>query len=365
MESLKEKTQFLYYKPDWPKAQKRWESFWNRDEVDRPCIAVTATKPTSMQPPPEPDNPEDIYFDPEYVGKKWHYFFESTYFGGEAVPCGPFLLGAYALGCGTNVKFDRRTVWHPILMSSIDESIKWHPGPDDPWQHKFEKVINHLLDISQRKFLVGYQIQVPVNDLLALIRGVGDFLLDMADCTKCVQRMKEIFPLWLEIFEYFRSIVDKRQRKGCVWGWPGIWSPTIVQITQSDMSCMISSNHFERYVMSEMDILGNYFDCIWYHVDGPHAIRHVPTLLTRPYIKAIQYVPGAGNPPNGPAYMDLYRRVQGAGRCLDINVPVENIEFLVRHLRPEGLILRTSVKTQEQADELLDNAVKWCGTNQD
>ena len=39
------------------------------------------------------------------------------------------------------------------------------------------------------------------------------------------------------------------------------------------------------------------------------------------------------------------------------------MEFLIRHLRPEGLILRTCVKTQEQADELLDNAVKWCGTD--
>ena len=80
-------------------------------------------------------------------------------------------------------------------------------------------------------------------------------------------------------------------------------------------------------------------------------------------MRAIQYVPGAGQPPNGPDYLDLYRQVQAAGRCLDIDVPIENVELLIRHLRPEGLVIRTYVAKPELADELLDKAVKWCGTH--
>ena len=133
-------------------------------------------------------------------------------------------------------------------------------------------------------------------------------------------------------------------------------------VTQSDMSCMISADHFERYVMCELDLLAEYCDRVWYHVDGPDARRHVPALLSRPSVRAIQYVPGAGRAPNGPAYMELYRQVQAAGRCLDISAPLENVEYLVRHLRPEGLVLRTSAADPEQADELLGLAVKWCGT---
>ena len=65
-----------------------------------------------------------------------------------------------------------------------------------------------------------------------------------------------------------------------------------------------------------------------------------------------------------PAWFDLYRRAQDAGIGLDLATSPDNVEFLVRHLHPEGLIVRsTSVKTREQADEMVANAGKWCGSH--
>jgi hypothetical protein len=196
-----------------------------------------------------------------------------------------------------------------------------------------------------------------------LLRGPSEFLIELAEKpARCVERMLEAFELYLENFEYLRSVVDARQ-SGCVYGWPGIWHPTFVKPTQSDMSCMISGAMFDLYVMPELDGLGERYGCIWYHLDGPGAIRHLPRLLSRPYIQAIQYVPGDGAEPNGPAWLDLYREVQTAGRCLDLSVPPEHVEFLIRRLRPEGVMLRTRADSPEKADELLDAAVGWCGTH--
>jgi len=354
--------QFLYYQPNWSQAKKRLEAFWELTEVDRPCIDVRASKLTEVSRPADPENLEDFYFDPDYVSKKWHYLLESTYFGGEAVPTGGFLHGGWTLGFGSKAKFDRHTVWHPAIMSSIDDPIDLDLGPGDPWRQKITKVIERLLQDAKGKFLVGPTGQLPVNDLLPLIRGSNDFLLDMAvNIDKCCQRMDELLPLWFENRQHFMSLVEKQD--GYVSNWLGCWSKKFVMLTQSDMSCMISGEMFDRYVMREMDFLGERFERIWYHLDGPDAVRHAAKLLTRPYIKAIQYVAGSGVPPNGPHWMELYRQVQKAGRCLDLSAPLENMEFLIRHLRPEGLILRTCVETQEQADELLDNAVKWCGTD--
>ena len=171
-------------------------------------------------------------------------------------------------------------------------------------------------------------------------------------------------PLWLADFEHFRRRIEARQPgTGCAWGWPGLWHPTSVMVSQSDMSCMISAAMFERYVMAELDFIGERYPCLWYHLDGPGAIRHLPALLGRPYIRAVQYVPGAGNPPNGPAWLDLYRQVQAAGRCLDIDAPAEHVEYLVRRLRPEGLILRTWATNVDAARELIDKAARWSGSH--
>ena len=295
----------LTHKPDWEQAKARITAYWDRAAVDRPCIDVKAPLPTRLSAPPQPSNREDIWLDPDYVSAKWEHQFASTYFGGESVPVGEVLLAGYATGCGPDVKFAETTIWHPVTMSSIDEPLGWWPGPDDPWRHKLTRLLNRLLDIAPGSFLVGYANQVPAHDLLMLLRGPSEFLLELAEKpARCVERMLEAYELHCENFEYLRGVVDARQG-ACVLGWPGIWHPTFVKTTQSDMSCMISGAMFDDYVLPELDRLGERYGTIWYHLDGPGAVRH---------------------------------------------------------LRPEGVMLRTRAESREQANELLHNAVDWCGT---
>jgi len=356
-------TQALKAKPDWPRACARWMAYWDMAETDRPCIDVRAPRPTRRPSPPQPESLEDLYFDADYIVQCWLRTMDGTYFGGEAVPTGGFFMGGYALGCGDGAKFARDTVWHPVTMSSIDAPIGWHPGPTDPWRHKLDMVLNRLLDLSPGQFLVGYASQLMVNDLLMLLRGTDEFLIDLAEnCDKCVRRLEEFLPLWIEQFEHYRKLVNARQA-GCVWGWPGLWHPKMVMVSQSDMSCMISPEMFERYVMREMNLIAERYGPLWYHLDGPGAIHHLNRLLCSSSIRVIQYVPGSGAQQNGPAWIDLYRAVQAAHRGLDLSVPREHMEYLIRHLRPEGVLLRTSVASEEEAQELLDNAVQWCGSH--
>ncbi len=283
----------LLYKPDWPRACERWVAFWERQPIDRPLIDVKAPRPGEHKEIPQPASLEDLYFSPDYIASSAIAMLESTYFGGESVPAPGFLMGGYALGCGEKVKFDPNTVWHPVIIHSMEEPVNWNPGPNDPWRKKLEKVVDRLLSIAPGKFLVGYVGQVPVNDLLFLLRGGQNFLMDLVDNIElCCQRLRETFPLWLENFNYFCKLIDSRQKDGCVRGWPGLWSHYFVETTQSDMSCMISTEMFKKYVMTEMDLLGEKFGRIWYHLDGPGAIRHLPVLLSRPYINVIQYVSG-------------------------------------------------------------------------
>ncbi|HUS48321.1 MAG TPA: hypothetical protein VNA25_29500 [Phycisphaerae bacterium] len=354
----------LKYKPDWPQACGRWAAFWEGQPTDRPCIAVGAPRPGAKHVPLlAPTTMTDRYFDPDYVAAQWRRQLETTYFGGEAVPTGNVLMGMYALGCGPGVRFAEDTIWHPVTMRSIRGPLGWHPGQRDPWQTKMDRVLGRLLELAPGEFLVGHVCQVMANDLLPLLRGTEDFLVDLAtDTDTCCRRLQEVLRLWWEQFDHFRGTVEARQ-SGCVWGWPGLWHPREVMVSQSDMSCMISRETFDRYVMADLDCTGERYDVVWYHLDGWGAVHHLPTLLSRPYIRVIQFVSTEGQPPNGPAFIDLYRRIQAAGRGLDISAPMENMEYLIRRLTPERLFLRTQADSIEQAEELLHNARKWCGTH--
>jgi len=60
---------------------------------------------------------------------------------------------------------------------------------------------------------------------------------------------------------------------------------------------------------------------LWYHLDGGNARQHLPRLLSLPYMRVIQYTPAPGEPPNGPGHLEMYRRIQAAGRIVHIAVP--------------------------------------------
>jgi hypothetical protein len=353
----------LLCKPDWPKAQARWTAFWDRAATDRPLLDVRAPSGRRPAPQPKPENWQAKYLDPDYVERQWLAAVEATYFGVDAVPCPGFLMGGYALGCNEHVKFVENTVWHPHMIDRMVPPVNWHPGPADPWRAKLDRVIERLRAASRGNFLVGYTGQIPLNDLLMLLRGTDDFLIELIERTDdCVRCLEHALPLWVENKEHIREVTDRGQF-GHVYGYPGLWARDYVLATQSDMCCMISPALFERWVLREFDLLSERYPVMWYHLDGPGAIKHLDALLGRPYIRCIQYVPGSGQPPNGPAWMDLYRRVQAAGRCLEIAAPPEHAEFLIRRLKPQGLLLRTYAPTPQQADELADRARRWAGTH--
>lgn len=54
---------------------------------------------------------------------------------------------------------------------------------------------------------------------------------------------------------------------------------------------------FEKFVLYELEKLKDYLEYMVWHLDGPDEIKHLDILLSLPYIKAIQVVPGAGRPP--------------------------------------------------------------------
>ena len=120
---------------------------------------------------------------------------------------------------------------------------------------------------------------------------------------------------------------------------------------------------FEHFALPELDWQAERYGDMWYHTCGYQ--HHLDACLSRGYIKVIQYSPSPKEPPNGPAHLDFYRRVQAAGRGLDLGVSPENVECLVRHLRPEGLFISTSAPDVAAAEALLDRAVTWCGTHVD
>ena len=353
------------YKLDWAQACERWNAFWNMAATDRPCLSVTAPRPgVATAQLPEVASVQDKWMLPEYALSRTINYLDETYLGGEAVPRAPGIMAGSALGCGDDgVAFGAGGISIRPSMTSIGGPLNWHPGPRDPWRPKVDAIVHRLLDEAPGRYIVG----VPNGmfrhiDLLNMLRGNTEIMLDMAlQPQQCRARLLELRDLTWENERHYADLIGVRQGDVGAISWTGVWSKERFKCSQADAAACISPEMFAELVLPELDAEGERFGCIHYHTCG--YWQHLEACLTRPYIKVIQYSPGPKESPEESSRLPFYRRVQQAGRCLDLAVGLDQAEYLIRHLRPEGLHLAVTVGTVAAAEELLENAVKWCGTD--
>ena len=121
---------------------------------------------------------------------------------------------------------------------------------------------------------------------------------------------------------------------------------------QSDFSCLISKDHFDEYFLPFIEQQTRWADRTIYHLDGPDAVKHLDSLLDLSDLDGIQWVQGAGAPPAS-EWIDLYRRIQSAGKLLYGICEPDEVRTLLGALKPEGLMLVTRCATEQQARDLV------------
>ena len=352
----------MKYKADWPEARRRLTALWHGERLERPCIAVTA--PQAVAAPtlvPTPDDDEARWLDPAYRVAVARRQMESTWWGGEAIPSS-LLMGGWVNSLGGTPRFAPGTIWFEPRGVDFGRPSPFRHDPAGVWECKYRRALLALCEAAgQSDFLVGKPCILPANDLLSMHMGTQEFLLAlvdhpewMAEAILCGAQDE------LRARQELQALVRARHD---YWygnaGWMPFWAPTPFTATQSDVSCMLSPEMFERFIAPELDVNGQEHGALWYHLDGGDARQHLPRLLSLPYLRVIQYVPAPCEPANVPGHLALYRQIQAAGRIVHIQVPWQHVEPLVRELDPALLMLDTCCPTREAGEALLEQSVAW------
>jgi hypothetical protein len=187
----------MYYKKDWGKARERVEAFWYGEIIDRCCIAVFAPRKTSKFPSfPELQNGpwlgglekfsnEDQdsimkwWTNPEENYKRMKFWFENTYFGGEAVPATYINWGAMAMASffGSEPVFRKNTVWYKPV---IDDWEMWEWNFDkktNKYWKQIESILNLFIDRNNEEYFIGNPELGSAGDILSLMRSPGSLQL--------------------------------------------------------------------------------------------------------------------------------------------------------------------------------------------
>ena len=342
--------------PEWDQAVEYWRAFWHGELLDRPPVLIHVRNPEHSAPAPRPLDHKTRWSDPEFILQLNEAELPGVLYLGEALPVSRTLQSAWCPVYGGRAAFHPDTVWIEPTVTDWEAAPDWRRDWDDAGWRDLKRAYARLCEGAGRRYFVGLPPLLVPNDLLSMLRGAANFLMDLA---LEPERVAETLAIMQRNFVRMWNELDElRDRSQGYGNWWPIWCPDRVRIVQSDVSCMISERMFERFILPELHALSEDVDHVFYHLDGPDAIRHLEMICTVPKIRAIQWVPGAGKPGHGLCWMDLYEKVQSLGKAIWVHSSLADLETYVRDLDPRHLLLSVGAGSVEQALEIKSRLVK-------
>lgn len=355
------------------KALARNEAFWNGELEEYPLIWVIAPNARHGQSIAEPDEEEKMWTDVDYVISAAEYQLCRTYYAGDALPVfnpwlGPDQFAGW-LGADLILKPKDFTSWVKPFVDDWEKYPQLKIDPDNRWWKLYLETVHASVEAGKGKWVTAYPDLHTGIDGLGAIRGPENLMIDMMTRPEIIRRaMRQMTDLWKYVVDIVSDIVLPAGQGTSNWamGWS---QKRFLCIGQNDFSCLVSPEMFRDFCRQDNLECCDYVDHSLYHLDGPGAARHLPTLLELASLDAIQWIEGANNP-RPSQWLDMLRKIQQSGKSVQVTyLPATNtepfdifteIEILCEHLDHTKLFIWTIAETVEQADSIVDHARRIC-----
>lgn len=350
----------LKYKPDWDIVKKRLIALWDREILDRCCVAVTApldkNKPYIEDVPTDPDELKAYYLDVEWILKRNEERMEKTYFGGDAFPCifPYFGTGGHAKYLSSEVIYRPDTIWIPAVMKEYAGfDFSFNPEMNETFK-KEREIICTLVKEGMGKFFVAPPDNCGSLDALAQLRG-NSLLMDFFDQPDELKNaLEKVIDIWKESSKIIFDDIYDNNDQGCVHGWMNTWSSGPQMQLQCDISVMFSNDIYKEFEVAELEECSSFLQHAIYHMDGMEQLRHMEMITDISRINMIQWVQVAGQPSISKFWPQL-RRMQEKQKGLVLQVKKSQIKEALRELSPKGLMLIVEgAESKEEADTIVN-----------
>jgi hypothetical protein len=349
--------------PDWEQRLARQDAFWQCEIIDRPVVNMWLAKPNPEYPwPAEKNWPtiKDRWMDTEYFTACAVAGVMNTDFVGDALPnaypnLGPEVFSAY-FGC--ELDYSETTAWAIPNLHDWSEVGKIKFSTDNFYYQKVMERTDALLEAGKGKFYVGITDMHAGADCLAAFRDPLQLNIDMIEAVDEVKALlRYTNDVYFQVMDTYYEKFDAAQ--GAFSSWPGIVSTKRWYVPSNDFSCMVSKAMFDDVFLPGIIEECRHMEANVYHLDGPDALRHLDSLLAIKELNAIQWVYGAGKG-RASDWLPVYKKCQAAGKGLQINLELDEIDLFMQELRPQGLWLAIhGVPDRDTADAILKKMLTW------
>ena len=339
----------LELKPDYEETKRRWEAFWSGDIIDRPIIRVWV-------PLENRKTNKDGYYErlnaniDVYVAGIVENAPGLLYMG-ESLPQPGMSFGCdeVAACCGGDLYFNEsspNTCWGKPFVDDWESAMPLSLKEDNPYWLRKRTLLDKCAEAMRGKMLFRPFDLLTNLDLLMGMRGSERLCMDLIECPDVIEQVLE------QAFDIFEELHERAYKK---YGLPG---PDGLDHLQCDFSCMISGAMFDRfalpYLEREAEVFGKR---VFYHWDGPGALKHAASLIASKNIYVLGFVPGIGNGKHKD-YLDIYQKAQNVGKAIWVGGTADEIKYLHKSLKPHMTVYDVWAESEDDANRLLEWFVK-------
>ena len=331
--------------------------------LDRVAVAVTAPRDPSVAPDNRWADPKNVFNEP--VDRILDAFEEDcrrTFFGGLASPVfypnfGPDAFSAF-LGVPMHYSEDSKNTswidWKSPLLADFRNPSSLAIRDDNVFYRKSLEYYRKAVQRGKNRYITGITDLHGGFDSLCVLRGGPDVaVMDMVDDPDGVRKtMKRMEEVWLKIYNDYWAVVNGKQPGSDTW--MHIYAPGKMYPVQNDLSCLVSAPMYREFFLEELLTEIAYLDYSIYHLDGVEALQHLDLLLDIPRLNAIQWVMGARNVAGGiKPWIPLYQKIQAKKKAIVVYPKPEELDLVLEHLQPEGLLIQMGCASEEEAKTVL------------
>ncbi len=347
----------IHFTPErWSQIRHHADLWWS-GELDRPLIQLPVHGAHAPDRP-EPSLPNhhfaafyDLSVSAEAIVDRWDYDLSRIEYLGDAFPgiwpnFGPGVVAAF-LGCNLGTDIAANTTWfHPREVRELHE-LHFRFDPENPWFRRIRDLCQAAMERWQGLVQVGMTDLGGTLDVLASFRPGEALLMDLYDAPDEVKRCTwEIHEAWWQCFDALNAVL--RPVNPGYTAWTPIYSAEPYYMLQCDFCYMIGPDMFDEFVKPELAASCARLKHAFYHLDGKGELPHLPSLLTIPELRGVQWVPGDGAPPftEWPA---VYRQIRDAGKLVQTWGGVDGLGILAGQLGSAQGIVHISGTTPAKA----------------
>jgi hypothetical protein len=346
----------------------RHEAFWQGQLEDGPLLWITAPDSRPSAHIPEPANEEELWTNVDYLMVSTEAALARTHYAGDALPVfcpwlGPDQFAGW-LGAELLLKPRQFTSWSKPFVDDWSEHPRLRIDPANRWWKLYLQILRESVRAGRDQWVTGYPDLHTGLDALSAIRGPERLAVDLVESPAAIQRaMRQMTDLWLFVVDTLSDILLPAGQGTSNWtmGWS---ARRFLCLGQNDFSCMISPQMFNEFCWHDNRECCQHVDHALYHLDGPGAVRHLPTILRLEKLNCIQWIQGAGQPLPS-QWLDLLRQIQAGGKSVQLYYGgthgggadlKQELDVLCAALDPNRLFIWAVVDSAEQAEGAVAHA---------